>query len=136
MKRDGLLWCAVALYALVFFCLGLTRYQLHRNFVDLGIFAQTAASAFNCFCNPVEGSHWAFHFSPVLFVAAVLLHAWPSALTLIALQSVAGALTAPPIYGIAARHTDRRTARLCALVVLLYPPLAGVIFNDFHENGL
>ena len=27
------------------------------------------------------------------------------------------------------------TARLAALVVWLYPPLAGLIFGDFHENG-
>ncbi len=52
------------------------------------------------------------------------------------LQAVAGALTAPPIYGVVLRHTGRRTARLAALVVFLYPPLAGVTFNDFHENGL
>lgn len=102
----------------------------------MGIFAQTASSAFGCFCNTIEGSHWAFHFSPILFVAGALVNVWRSALALVALQAVAGALTIPAIYGIAARHTDRRTARFTAAVVWLYPPLAGAIFNDFHENGL
>src|SRR5439155_13970730 len=65
--RDGVLWGAVAAYALAFVALGYVRYVAHRNFVDLGIFTQTTASAFGCFCNPIEGSHWAFHFSPILY---------------------------------------------------------------------
>lgn len=130
------MWCGVVAYAAVFFALGFVRYQAHRNFVDLGIFAQTAASAFGCFCNTVEGSHWAFHFSPILYLAGALMRLWPSALALTALQAIAGALTIPAIYGIVERHTDRKTAALAAWVVALYPPLAGVVFNDFHENGL
>jgi uncharacterized membrane protein len=134
--RDGILWSAVAAYALVYFVLGYFKYAAHRNFVDLGIFAQTATSAFGCFCNTIEGSHWAFHFSPVLYVVGAIMQVWHSALALVAVQAIAGALTAPPIYGIVRRYADRKTALLAALVVLLYPPLAGVVFNDFHENGL
>ncbi len=134
--RDAWLWIGVFAYAAIFFALGAIRYAAHRNFVDLGIFAQTAASAFGCFCNTIEGSHWAFHFSPILYLVGALMRIWPSALTLIAMQAVAGALTAPAIYGIVERHTDRRLARLAALVVFLYPPLAGAVFNDFHEDGL
>lgn len=133
---DPWLWAGTALYAVLYFALGAIRYGAHRNFVDLGIFAQTAASAFGCFCNTVEGSHWAFHFSPVLYIAGALMRVWHSALALVALQAVAGALTIPPVYGLVARYTDRRAARLAAAVVFLYPPLAGVVFNDFHENGL
>lgn len=136
MLRDRLLWLGTALYALVFFVLGSIRYNAHRSFVDLGIFAQTAASAFGCFCNSVEGSHWAFHFSPVLYVAGAIVAVWHSPLALVALQALGGSLVAAPIYGLVRRRADRRTARLAALVVLLYPPLAGVTFNDFHENGL
>lgn len=134
--RDGVLWALVAAYAIVYFLLGWIRYASHGNFVDLGIFAQTAASAFGCFCNSIEGSHWAFHFSPILYFAGALMQVWHSALALIALQAIGGALTAPPIYGIVRRSADRKSALLAALVVLLYPPLGGVIFNDFHENGL
>lgn len=136
MLRDRLLWLGTGLYALAFFVLGSIRYNAHRSFVDLGIFSQTAASAFGCFCNSVEGSHWAFHFSPVLYVAGALVALWHSPLALVALQALGGALAAAPIYGIVRRRADRRTARLAALVVLLYPPLAGVTFTDFHENGL
>lgn len=136
MLRDRLLWLGSGLYALAFFALGSIRYDGHRSFVDSGIFSQTAASAFGCFCNTIEGSHWAFHFSPVLYAAGALVAVWHSPLALVALQALGGALTAAPIYGIVRRRADRRTARLAALVVLLYPPLAGVTFNDFHENGL
>lgn len=133
---DGWLWAGTAAYAVVYLVLGVIRYDAHRNFVDLGIFAQTAASAFGCFCNTVEGSHWSFHFSPILYVAGALMRVWPSACSLIALQAVSGALTIPPVYALVRARADRRAARLAALVVLLYPPLAGAIFNDFHENGL
>ena len=64
------------------------------------------------------------------------MRVWPSALALIALQAVAGALAIPPAYALVRACADRHAARLTALVVFLYPPLAGVIFNDFHENGL
>ncbi len=131
-----MLWIGAALYAVLYFALGAARYSAHRNFVDLGIFAQTTASAFGCFCNTVEGSHWAFHFSPILYAAGALMNVFPSALTLIAIQSAAGALAIPPVYALVRRYADRRTALLGALVVGLYPPLGGAIFNDFHENGL
>lgn len=134
--RDRLLWTATALYAAVFFALGWMRYNAHRNYVDLGIFAQTAASAFGCFCNAIEGSHWAFHFSPVLYLAGALLLFWHSALALVALQAAAGALTAPPVYALVRRRTDIATARWAAAVVLLYPALWGLTFGDFHEDGL
>lgn len=132
---DPLPWIAAAVYAALYFSLGILRYGAHRNFVDLGIFAQTAASAFGCFCNTVEGSHWAVHFSPILYLAGALLRVWHSAIALVALQSVAGALTIPPVYALVYRYTDSRAARLAAFLVFFYPPLAGVIFNDFHENG-
>lgn len=133
--RDRALWLGTAFYAAVLFALGAQRYTVHRNFVDLGIFAQTAASAFRCFCNTVEGSHWAVHFSPILYVAGLALQLWHSALALVLLQCVACALAAPPVYALVRARANVSTARLAALVVLLYPPLAGLAFNDFHENG-
>lgn len=131
-----MLWAGVVLYAALYFTLGFIRYEAHANYVDLGIFTQTAVSAFSCFCNTIEGTHWAFHFSPVLYVAGALIHVWRSPLVLVALQAVGGALTIPPVYALALRRSDRGIARLAAAVVWLYPPLAGAIFNDFHENGL
>lgn len=135
--RDRFLWIGCLAYAIVFTALGALKYSVHHNLVDFGIFAQTTASAFGCFCNTIEGSHWAFHFSPILYVVAAALYVLRSPLTLIALQAVAGALVAPPIYGLIRRHGGTEcAARRAALLIWLYPPLAGLIFGDFHENGL
>lgn len=133
--RDRLLWLGAIAYAGLFTWLGWVKYAGHRNLVDFGIFTQTAASAFGCFCNPIEGSHWAFHFSPILYLAGAAVALARSPLTLVALQAVAGALVAPPIYALVRARCDVRAARLSALVAWLYPPLAGLIFGDFHENG-
>jgi uncharacterized membrane protein len=134
--RDRFLWLGCAAYAALFMWLGALKYDDHRNLVDFGIFAQTAASAFGCFCNPIEGSHWAFHFSPILYVVGAAVGTFHSPLTLVALQAIAGAAVAPPIYALLLRSSgDARIARLGALTVWLYPPLAGLIFGDFHENG-
>jgi uncharacterized membrane protein len=132
--RDRLIWLGVLLYAALFTGLGALKYSVHRNLVDFGIFAQTAASAFGCFCNAVEGSHWAYHFSPILYAVGAVVVIAHSPIALIALQSIACALVAPPIAALVAARADPRTARLAALVVWLYPPLAGLAFGDFHEN--
>lgn len=133
--RDRFLWIGCLVYAVLLTSLGAIKYDVHRNLVDLGIFSQTVASAFGCFCNPIEGSHWAFHFSPVLYAVGLAVTIVRSPLTLVALQAIAGALVAPPVYALVARARDVRAARLAAVVAWLYPPLAGLIFGDFHENG-
>ncbi len=134
--RDRFLWVGCLLYAVLFVALGGAKYAVHRNLVDFGIFGQTAASAFGCFCNPIEGSHWAFHFSPILYPVGIAVSLARSPITLIVLAAVAGALVAPPIYAIVLRERgDIGAARLAALVAWLYPPLAGLIFGDFHENS-
>ena len=133
--RDKLLWAGCLAYFAVCTTLGALKYLAHRNLVDFGIFAQTVSSAFGCFCNPIEGSHWAFHFSPILYPVGVAVALAHSPLTLVALQAIAGALAAPPVYAIVRARSTRGAARLAAIVVLLYPPLAGLVFGDFHENG-
>jgi uncharacterized membrane protein len=133
--RDRFVWIGTAIYAVLFTSLGAIKYGAHRNLVDFGLFSQTVASAFGCFCNPIEGSHWAFHFSPILYLPALGLLLFHSPMLLVALQAIAGALCAAPVYAMVLRRTDRRIARFAAVVVWLYPPLAGLTFGDFHENG-
>lgn len=133
--RDRFLWVGCFAYAALFTWLGSVKYAAHRNLVDFGIFAQTVSSAFGCFCNPIEGSHWAFHFSPILYPVALVASIARSPLTLIALQAAAGALVAPPIYALVRARAGVPAARLAASIAWLYPPLAGLVFGDFHENG-
>ena len=128
-------WLLALVYAAIFTALGAWKYAVHRNFVDFGIFAQTASSAFGCFCNSIEGSHYAFHFSPILYVAGAALLLWHSPLVLIALQSIACALVIPPVYGLVARRATGPVAALATVVTAVYPPLAALAFGDFHENA-
>jgi uncharacterized membrane protein len=133
--RDRLLWIGCCVYAALFTWLGSIKYAAHRNLVDFGIFAQTATNAFGSFSNAIEGSHWAFHFSPILYLVGLAVALFHFPLTLVALQAIAGALVAPPIYALVRARSTITVARLAAVVVWLYPPLAGLIFGDFHENG-
>jgi uncharacterized membrane protein len=126
-------WATVA-YAAVFFLLGADRYATFHSGADLGLFVQTIASAFGGFRNSQENaSHFAYHFSPILYLCAPLLWLTHSALALVAVQAVATALVAPAIYAIARRRTSDWNAAALACIALLYPPLEGVTFTDFHE---
>ena len=60
----------------------------------------------------------------------------PRAETLLILQSVTIAAGAIPIYRIAARRLTAAIAALLALAYLLYPPLHGANFYDFHFQPL
>jgi len=129
-------WIASAIYAAVYFILGIDRYVTYRSGADLGVFTQSIATVFHGFSNTLEGgSHFTFHFSPILYLCAPLLLAFHSPLALVAIQSIACSLVAPPLYSIARRRMPENLAFGVALVALLYPPLAGVTFTEFHEIG-
>ncbi len=129
-------WALSALYASVYGVLGWDRYATYHSGSDVGLFTQTLASAWHGFANTTEGgSHFRFHFSPILFLCAPALLATHSPLALVVTQACLGALAAPPLFLIARKRMPERLAVAVAGVALLYPPLAGVIFADFHENG-
>ncbi len=129
------IWVAAAAYAVVLFALGANRYNTYHSGADLGLFTQSIASVFHGFSNTIEGgSHFRVHFSPILYLCAPLLLATHSPLALIAIAAVCGALVGPALFLFARRHLPEGLALGVAVVGLLYPPLTGVIFADFHEN--
>jgi len=129
-------WVASLAYAVVYFCLGADKYLTYRSGADLGLFTQSISTVFHGFSNTTEGgSHFKIHFSPILYFCAPLLLWWHSALALVAVQAAACALVAPPLFLIARKRIPENLAFGVAVVGLLYPPLAGVTFSDFHENG-
>jgi uncharacterized membrane protein len=131
-----LVWLAAGLFALVMTALGADRYATYHSGADLGEFVQTIATPLSGFGdNPEGGSHFLHHFSPLLYLFSPLLLALHTPLVLVALQACAVALTAPGLFLLARRHMDERLAAFAACVALLYPPLVGVAFTDFHENG-
>jgi uncharacterized membrane protein len=131
-----IVWAASAAYAVVFFLLGLDRYATFHSGADLGIFAQAIANAAHGMRDTYEhGSHFAFHFSPILYLCAPVLWLTHSAVALIAIQAISTALVAPALYRIARKRTSERNAVALACIALLYPPLQGVTFTDFHEDA-
>ena len=134
MTPSRVVGAATVVYAAVFFVLGADRYVTFHSGADLGLFAQTIAGAFHGFSNTFEGgSHFAYHFSPILYLCAPLVWIARSALALVLVQAVATALIAPALFAIARRRTTDWNAASLACIALLYPPLQGVTFTDFHE---
>lgn len=130
-------WLLCAGYATVLFALGVDRYATYRSGSDLGLFTQSISTVFHGFRNTTEaGSHFTFHFSPILYLCAPLVLLTRSPLALTAIQAAACALAIPPVYLVARSRLPEAFAFGCALVVALYPPLVGVAFTDFHENAL
>ncbi len=136
MRAERAIWLASGAYAALYFALGTWRYATYRSGSDLGLFTQSIARAFADFANTTEGgSHFTFHFSPILFACAPIVIATHSALALVAIGAIACALAAPPLYYIARRRVSEGLALGTACIALVYPPLAGVAFADFHENA-
>ena len=127
---------ACAAYAIALTLLGVNRYATYHSGADLGEFVQTIATPFAGFGDtPEGGSHFLHHFSPLLYLCSPVLLLTHSPIALIALQAIAGALVAPAVYLLVRKRAGTRLALLAAGVTLLYPPLVGVTFTDFHENG-
>jgi uncharacterized membrane protein len=130
------LLAACIVYALALTIAGANRYFSYHSGADLGEFVQTIATPFSGFGDtPEGGSHFLHHFSPLLYLCSPFLLLLHTPVALVAIQAIAGALTAPPIYLLVRKRAGARLALLAGLVTLLYPPLVGVTFTDFHENG-
>ena len=130
------MWLASAAFAIVYSLLGENRYATYHSGADLGIFMQALQNESVHFGNTLEaGSHYLFHFSPVLELLAPFIRRTHDPAILIVVQALACALVAPAIFSIARTRMDERLALGVALIALVYPPLAGVTFTDFHENA-
>lgn len=129
-------WLATLAYALVYTVLGVDRYATYHAGADLGIFMQALQNPVQHFGNTLEsGSHYLFHFSPILELLAPIVRLTHDPLALILAQALACGLVAPAIFAIARTRMDERLALGVAAIAFLYPPLAGVTFTDFHENA-
>jgi uncharacterized membrane protein len=127
---------AVLASTVILTLLGVVRYAGYHSGADLGEFVQTIATPFSGFGDTAEGgSHYLHHFSPLLYLCSPVLLLFHSPVALIALQALAGALVAPPVFLLVRKRAGARIASLAAGVALLYPPQVGVTFTDFHENG-
>ena len=129
--------CALAaLFAGRLIALDWWRYDIFRVGVDGGIFAQIASSLFTGFHSTVEGdfNHLLVHSSPLLAVATPFVWLWGGK-GLLALQVLAIAAIALPLYGIARARTSSPLGFALVAIALLYPVLWAEAFGDFHENA-
>jgi uncharacterized membrane protein len=131
----------VALYALIFSFVTVTRHFMFRTHaLDLGYYVQLAwslARGHGPYVSLPEMHAWGDHLSPIMYLFVPAFWLLPGATVLLVGQSVALALGALPVFGIA-RHRLRneRPAAAFALLYLLNPSLHGINVRDFHAAAL
>ncbi|GAC1306248.1 MAG: hypothetical protein NVSMB21_08800 [Vulcanimicrobiaceae bacterium] len=131
MKKLAL---AVACYVAILCGLATWRWQLWSFGTDTGTFAQVVHDAFGGFRDaPEQGTHFRFHWAPLLALLQPLVALTRSGLVLQYAQVVLIAATALPLYGLARSYVPAGRAFAYASLALVYPPLAAVAFTEFHE---
>jgi uncharacterized membrane protein len=140
-KVESALGVSVVLCGLVLSYLTLVKYYtFHVTGWDLGVFSQSFYTTVNfgsLFSNNLEfGSHFHVHFQPILFLILPFYAVSQSPPTLLVIQASAVALGAIPLYYLARQELDnRRHALAFAVLYLLYAPLYGAAFFDFHPEA-
>ncbi|GAC1544641.1 MAG: hypothetical protein NVS3B16_12940 [Vulcanimicrobiaceae bacterium] len=125
---------ATIAYIAIFGALALVRWNLWTYGTDTGTFAQVASDALGGFRDgPEQGTHFRFHWAPLVAVLGPLVLASRSGLALQLAQIVLVAATAWPLYGIARAYVPSSRAFAYAALALVYPPLGAVAFTEFHE---
>ena len=128
-----LLIAAAAIAAALLAC-AVARTLLWTYGADTGTFAIAIWNVPHAMYDPFEnGSHFRYHFSPILALLYPLLALTRSILVLQAVQVVLVVATVFPYYALVEPHLGRALALRCALIALFYPPLIGLAFSEFHE---
>ncbi len=133
-ERVKRLVLAFAAYVAVLSALAIARWHLWTYGTDTGTFVQVILDAFGGFRDgPERGTHFRFHWAPLLATLYPLVAITRSGLALQIAQIVLIGLSAFPLYGIARGYLSPERSAAIASLALLYPPLAAVAFTEFHE---
>lgn len=128
----------------IFFVGGITiaKYLSHRtpNF-DFGIFSQMyhyMAKTFIPYTTCERDmllSHFAVHFSPILYIALPIYWLFPNPSTILAVQAIAVALGVVPLYKLS-KHFGLSNNKTLAFIIMyvLHPTVIANNFYYFHEN--
>jgi uncharacterized membrane protein len=144
MMPAVVVWLAAVTFAGTF---GATAVLRHRAFesgrFDLGNMTQAVwSTAHGDFLSvtDVHGeqiSRLGSHFDPILALLAPLWWVWPDPELLLAVQAVAVAAGALPVFWLARKHVSSdRAALALALAYLLSPPVQWLPVSDFHAVAL
>lgn len=135
---------SILAYGAVFSYFTVLKHNLFQTYAwDLGIFDQSLYTTLQgrlLYYTPdlymnINGSFFAQHISPILFLLLPLYAIRPSATTLLVLKSFVLALGAFPLYLMANRELkSKRSAVLLVLLYLLYPPLQASNWFDFQPQ--
>jgi uncharacterized membrane protein len=120
------------------------HYNFYSYAADLGVFNQALYTTISnktlfyytpeLWFNPT-GCYFAVHFSPILFLVLPFYAIYPSPKTLLVFQAFLLAAAAAPLYLIAKKLLkDEKIAFTLVPVYLLYPPLHGANWFDFHQQ--
>jgi uncharacterized membrane protein len=110
------------------------RWHIWTFGTDLGTFSQAILDTPGGFRDgPETGTHFRFHWAPLMGTLYPILALTHSALSLEFAQVVLIGLCAFPMYALARAHAGERLAVFCGLLPLFYPPLVAVAFLEFHE---
>jgi len=137
---------AIGVYTLTFSYFTIMKDLMFGTYAwDLGIFNQALWTTVKngrlfyytpeLLINP-SGIFFGIHFSPILFPILLFYAVLPASHTLLVLQSFILALGAVPLYKLSIAILKHRVAALVfVFVYLLYPPLQGINWFDFHVQA-
>lgn len=132
MRRS--LAAAVAIFVIVMTALAAVRWEVWSYGTDTGTFAQIALNAFSGFTDgPEHGTHFRFHWSPVLALLWPVVALTRSPFSIQIVQVLLIALTAVPLAAIVRGYADDEWASRVGILALVYPPLLSIAFEEFHE---
>ena len=115
------LWVCIILYVALQGALAAWRWHLWTFGTDTGTFAQVVASAFSGFRDgPEQGTHFRFHWAPLLAILYPLIALTRSPLALQFAQIVLISLSALPLYAVARAYVNERSALRYAALALVY----------------
>lgn len=131
----------MGLYAVLFSFITVTRHAgLRTHALDLGYYVQLVwnlAQGHGPRVSLPEMSAWGDHLSPIVYVFVPFFRLVPDPAVLLVGQSVALALGAVAVFGIARRRLgDERPAAAFAVLYLMNPSLHGINVRDFHAAAL
>lgn len=131
-----IVWIIAAAYAFVHVVFAALRWHDMTIGADTGIFAQAILNAAHGFSDgPEGGSHFHYHFAPLLAVLYPVVALSRTPLSLQFVQIALVALTAPAMYALFRPYASHALCVRLAAITLLYPPLAAVGFTEFHETA-
>lgn len=129
------LWIAIGTYCGIFGTMSVLRYlSFHTAFFDLGIYDHSVWNIAEL--GDLSYLGWG-HFRPIVGVYALFYKLFPSAITLLLLQTLAIGLSAVPLYYIAKKKLGQGFyALLIVIIYFLYSPVGYNNLFDFHTDHL